>query len=314
MARPPKVGIDYFPFDVDFFDNREKIRPLIARYGADSVALLVYLYCDIYKNGFFVTVDEDYIHICSMDLRMNHNKIRQMLNYFLERSLFDDKLFKAVKVLTARAIQERYQLAVKERVRKNKAPILVDRTLWLIPEHEIAEVSVKNGNVATFIKVISFSDIPRNNPAFPGNNGGNPQKNDIKESKGKKSNYIYTATPAQNQYFTNDELNQAFMLYVNYRVNNGDKLRPEQVSLLKEQLESLSVDDAERVAIVKKATMKGWKEFWPLKKGKEAQPHQKRPKNRFHNFEERNYDYGALEKALYEKHVERKGEPDIPLL
>ena len=70
MARPPKGGIDYFPFDVGFFDDKEKIKPIISRFGADGIALLIYLYCDIYKNGFYITVDEDYLHICSMDLRM----------------------------------------------------------------------------------------------------------------------------------------------------------------------------------------------------------------------------------------------------
>lgn len=309
MARPPKDGIDYFPFDVGFFDDKEKIKPLISKYGADAVALLIYLYCDIYKNGFFVKVNEDYINICSMDLRMNVNKIRQMLNNFLERSLFDGTLFKTVKVLTARAIQERYQLAVRERVRKNKAPILVDRDLWLIPENDIAEVSVKVENVSTLIKVISFLDIPRKNAIIPRNNGVNPEKNDTKESKVKESNNIYTAAPEPNRYFPNNELNNAFMMYINIRLNNGDRLQPEQIILLKDQLDSLSSDDAEKIAIVKKASVGGkngccWKNFYPLAKKKTPAP--TKPKNnRFKNFQERTYDYANLEQQLIEKN--RKG-------
>ena len=306
MARPPKDGIDYFPFDVGFFDDKEKIKPLISKYGADAVALLIYLYCDIYKNGFFTKVNEDYMNICSMDLRMNVNKIRQMLNNFLERSLFDGKLFKTVKVLTARAIQERYQLAVRERVRKNKASILVDRNLWLIPENDILEVSVKVENVSTLIKVISFLDIPRKNEVIPRNNEVNPRKNDIKESKVKESNNIYTAAPVPNRYFTNPDLNQAFILYLNYRLNNGDRLQPEQIQLLKEQLEGMTDKDDERVAIVKQATMKGWKGFYPLKKKAPSSSAPAKPRgNRFKNFPEREYDMNALEKQLIEKN--RKG-------
>lgn len=309
MARPPKDGIDYFPFDVGFFDDKEKIKPLISKYGADAVALLIYLYCDIYKNGFFIKVNEDYINICSMDLRMNVNKIRQMLNNFLERSLFDGTLFKTVKVLTARAIQERYQLAVRERVRKNKAPVLVDRKLWLIPEKDIAEVSVKIENVSTLIKVISFSDIPRKNEVILRNNEVNPRKNDIKESKEKESNIIYTAAPAPNRYFSNPELNNAFLMYVNIRLNNGDKLQPEQILLLKEQLDSLSSNDTEKIAIVKKASVGGkngccWKNFYPLAKNKASTPAKPR-NNRFKNFPEREYDMDSLEKQLIEKN--RKG-------
>ena len=40
MARPRKDGIDYFPFDTDFFSDK-KIRILKSRFGAD--AILVYI-------------------------------------------------------------------------------------------------------------------------------------------------------------------------------------------------------------------------------------------------------------------------------
>lgn len=36
MSRPQKKGLDYFPFDVDFFDDK-KIKVLKGRYGADGV-------------------------------------------------------------------------------------------------------------------------------------------------------------------------------------------------------------------------------------------------------------------------------------
>lgn len=302
MARPPKGGIDYFPFDVGFYDDKEKIKPIISRFGADGIALLIYLYCDIYKNGFYITVDEDYLHICSMDLRMNYNKIRQMLNYFLERSLFDNKLFRTVKVLTARAIQERYQMAIRERVRKNKAPIMVDRKLWLIPENETVEVNIKNGGGSTLIKVISFSDIPGNNEVFPGNNEQNPWKNTIKESKEKKNN-IYIDTPAAEHYFDDPELNEAFRLYVDIRMKHGDKLEPEQIRLLIEQLKSLSDRTEEQIAIINQATMKGWKSFYPLSKPRTSQAVKgtKQKNNRFHNFDQRSYDFKNLEQQLIDR-------------
>lgn len=186
MARPEKEGIDYFPLNVDFIDDKKNIKPIISQFGADGIALLIYLYCDIYKNGFYTKVNDDFIYVASMDLRMNCNKIRQMLNNFLERSLFDKTLFKTVKVLTAPGIQRRYQLAIKERVRKRKSPVIVDQNLWLIPLEEITEVSVKIDNVTTLVKVISFSESPRNNEVIPRNNEENPCNN--QQSKVKESN------------------------------------------------------------------------------------------------------------------------------
>ncbi len=192
MARPLENGIDYFPLNVDFFDDKENIKPIISQFGADGIALLMYLYCDIYKNGFYSNINDDFLHVASMDLRMNYNKIGQMLNNFLARSLFDKTLYQTVKVLTAPGIQRRYQLAIKERVRKRKAPVIVDKKYWLIPEMEIEEVSVKIENVSTVIKVISFYDTPRNNVVSPRNNEINPCNN--QQSKVKESNsYLYKA-------------------------------------------------------------------------------------------------------------------------
>lgn len=42
MARPMKNGLTYFPFDVDFFTDK-KIKRLRAKYGADGIAVYMYL-------------------------------------------------------------------------------------------------------------------------------------------------------------------------------------------------------------------------------------------------------------------------------
>lgn len=186
MARPEKEGIDYFPLNVNFFDDKENIKPIISQFGADGISLLMYLYCDIYKNGFYTKINDDFFYVASMDLRMNSNKIRQMLNNFLERSLFDKTLFRTVKVLTAPGIQRRYQLAIKERVRKRKSPVIVEKDIWLIPSEEITEVSVKTEKGTASIKVISFYESPRNNEVIPRNNDVNPCNN--QQSKVKESN------------------------------------------------------------------------------------------------------------------------------
>ena len=293
MPRPQKEGIDYFPFDVGFFDDKEKIKPVIARFAADGVALLLYLYCEIYKNGYYIKVDEDFIDIISMDLRMNKKKIRQMLAYFIRRSLFDNKLFSTVTVLTSGSIQKRYMFAVKERARKNRAPILVEKEYWLIPEKDIPEVNVRIDNVLTSIKVIHFFDIPRKNEVIPRKKLSNSVENVLKESKEKNNKYIYFASP---------ELDSIFGLYVMSRRQNGDSLTDEQITLLKEELVSLSSNEAEQIAIVKKATMSGWKSFYPLTKKKKTEGSQqgKKTGNKFNNFEGRSYDMGDLEKQLLE--------------
>lgn len=178
MSRPQKKGLDYFPFDVDFFDDK-KIKVLKGRYGADGVTVYIYLLTLIYReNGYFIRYDDDLKYIISDDLNMNDNKIGQIINFLLERSLFDNTLFKSDKVLTSRGIQLRFQEATKSR--GSKKIIEIDRRLWVLEKDE----------TQSHIKCVNFFDEnnkSENNPHFSENN---PDKSEIyftKKSKVKKS-------------------------------------------------------------------------------------------------------------------------------
>ena len=142
MARPRKKGLDYFPLDVDIFQDK-KIRILKAKYGVDGFTIYVYLLCEIYKNGYYLKADDDFICIMADDLRMSINKVKQVLNFLLERSLFDNTLFQSDKVLTSTSVQRRYQLAVKERAKKITVEI---KDFWLLKKEE----------TETFIQVRPF--------------------------------------------------------------------------------------------------------------------------------------------------------------
>ncbi len=176
MARPQKKGLDYFPMDVDIF-NDTKLKVVRAGYGSDGVMLYLYLLCAIYKNGFYIVCDDDFQFVISADLGMTKDKIGQMLSFFLKRSLFDDKLFKADKILTSKGIQRRYQEAIKGRALKN--PVQVEPKFWILEKNE----------TQSFIKVRPFDGFSENNRSFSENNDSfsenNPHK--VKESKVKES-------------------------------------------------------------------------------------------------------------------------------
>lgn len=132
MARRRQEGNLFFRLDVDFFSDR-KVKILKARYGADGITLYLYLLCEIYKTGYYLKIDRDFEYIVSDDLNMESNKVKQVLNFLLERSLFDNTLFQSDKILTSAGIQRRYQAMVKARALKT--PITVER-FWLLPEEE----------------------------------------------------------------------------------------------------------------------------------------------------------------------------------
>ena len=135
MARPKKTGLDYFPFDVDFFSNR-KIRVLRAKYGLEGMSVFMFLLCEIYRNGYYVVWDEDYKLVLTDELGISYDSIEKIVDFMTEKSLLtvvraDEKVY-----LTSKGIQERYQLAVKQRATRRNNIIPVDRKIWLLNDNE----------------------------------------------------------------------------------------------------------------------------------------------------------------------------------
>lgn len=280
MARQKKQGIDYFSLDCDFFSDK-KIKILKARYGADGITIYLYLLCEIYRNGYYIIVDDDFYYIMSDDLNMNCDKVKQVLTFLLERSMFDKQLFQSDAVLTSAGIQRRFQLAVKTRAKKN--PIEVER-FWLLKKEE----------TEPFIKVTLFNDNSEKKENNSKKNNDNSQEESLKESK-VNNKYIY---------YSNPELNDAFEKYILMRnQQQNTPLMKEQIEALRQELSSLGKDEQERVLICKTAFIRGWKGFYPLTKKKSNSSGRNPGKatkqnNNFHNFEGRDYDYAAIEEKL----------------
>lgn len=174
MARPKKQGLDYFPFDVDFFSNK-KIKILKSRYHTDGVIIYIYLLCEIYKNGYYIIWDEDYKFIVADDLNLSDGLIEQVIAFLVKRSLLTSILLGSDTALTSPGIQSRFQEAVKPRA--SKSPVSVIKELWLLTKEK----------TQGFIKVINLKGFSENNPCFSENNPDNFKNNSTKESKVKKS-------------------------------------------------------------------------------------------------------------------------------
>lgn len=166
-----KKGLFFFYFDVNFFGDKN-IKILRARYGSDGIVLYIYILCEVYKdNGYYMQVDDDFIYTASSDLNMSSEKIGQMLNFLLKRSLLDDTLFQSDKVLTSTGIQKHYQDAVKERGKKN--PVSVNEKFWILSEED----------TQGFIKVQHFSDNSEKLTSNSGKKASNSGKTDLNKIK-----------------------------------------------------------------------------------------------------------------------------------
>lgn len=172
MARPRKKGLDYFPLDVDFFQDK-KIKRLRARFGSNGVEVYIYLLCEIYRNGYYIDYDEDLILDISDEVNISENAAKQIMNYLLSRSLFNDKLAKSVKVLTAESIQRRYQEAKKG----GKTDIEVEAKFWVLQKEDTLD----------FIKVRPLKCFSEINHSFSEKNSDYSENNNTKKSKEKES-------------------------------------------------------------------------------------------------------------------------------
>ena len=136
MARPKKKGLDYFPLDVYFINDR-KLRPVKRTYGADGILIYIQILCMIYRDeGYFVRADDDFYGDIADELGMKTQKVTQVVNFLVKRSLFDDKLFNTDKILTSTGIQSRFQEATIKRWMDAGS---IDKSFWLLSEEETME-------------------------------------------------------------------------------------------------------------------------------------------------------------------------------
>lgn len=144
MARPIKLGLDYFPMDTDVLKNI-KIRRLMKKYESPGAILYLNLLCDIYGNSYFVQIGQDYLFDLADQLETEDTEIKAMLDYMVEIGLFDAELWKQ-NILTSKSIQERY-LTAKGRYLNEKK---LEKQYLLIPLPEIkARVSTVKTPVCT---------------------------------------------------------------------------------------------------------------------------------------------------------------------
>lgn len=115
MARPKKQGIDYFPFDVNFFSD-VKIRKIARACGSQSTSILICLLCNIYKdNGYYILWDEDLPFVIADTVGVSEGAVKEVILKAVQVGFFDKDIYEKYKVLTSHGIQSRFKSAVYKR-------------------------------------------------------------------------------------------------------------------------------------------------------------------------------------------------------
>ena len=87
MGRNKKIGLDYFPFDIDFFQDL-RIRKLIKYQGGKAVTVYALLLCNIYKQGYYMRWDEELPFFVSEQTGFEEAYIREVIKCCLVIGLF----------------------------------------------------------------------------------------------------------------------------------------------------------------------------------------------------------------------------------
>ena len=117
MGRNRKTGLDYFPFDIDTFQDI-KIRKLIKYQSGKAVTVYALLLCLIYKGGYYMRWDEELPFIISEQTGFEEAYIQEVIKSCMILGLFSKEMFDAERVLTSKGIQERYRDICKQMNRK----------------------------------------------------------------------------------------------------------------------------------------------------------------------------------------------------
>lgn len=167
-----KTGIDYFPFDIDFFQD-EKVQFISARFGTRGEAITVRLLCKVYRNGYYYNWDEDtaLLFAKSVGDGCSDSCVNDVVYELVKRGFFDKNIFDRFSILTSRGIQRRYLEAGKRRKNLN-----IEDALLLVDVSDYQNVNVINEDVNILSK---NANINRQT--------AHESKEKVKESKGKES-------------------------------------------------------------------------------------------------------------------------------
>ena len=274
-GRPRKTGLNYRSSSTNKYEDFRMV-DLLDKYGPAGAIIYDVISDMVLKQGYYLKIPLQNLALSiqktvgSKWIR-NRDFVLQVVQYCADIGLFDKDLLQQ-SVITSVELQESYSIGtVRSKVQIEEYRLIEEKgkPLLSVPQ---------KGNCVTEMP-INVTEIANDETEMQRRVG--------------LGNNIYISI------FQNPDLERAFQLYIVCREKHGERLTEEQIALLRKEVLEVSTDEAEQLASIKKATIGNWKSFYPVSKKKKEVSKQKSPaKNKFNNFESRNYDFDSLEKQL----------------
>jgi hypothetical protein len=181
--RSCKFGLDYFPVDVDFF-NDEKIEFTSAKHGILAELIAIKLLSKIYRNGYFIEWNEDakYLYAKQFGEGISHELLSVVVEELLSRDFFNQRIFAKYNVLTSHGIQKRFLEATKRRKQTE-----IYKEYLLVSEQN---VSIINQNV----NIIDLN-VNTMSTKTPENVGSGTQRKGKERKEKKRKEHLCAYTP-----------------------------------------------------------------------------------------------------------------------
>jgi hypothetical protein len=146
MSRPFKSGVDFFPLDVVLDD---KVKILEAEQDIVGFAVWVKLHQKVYASNYWINWDKKAKIVFSNDIKVDINKVDNVINSCLEWEIFDENIFNEYSILTSRGIQKRYFYICKKRL---KLEIVEEYTLIEVPKFPNQEIIIVDINLINVVR------------------------------------------------------------------------------------------------------------------------------------------------------------------
>ena len=185
MARPTKLGLDYFPHDTHT-DQDTALALVEAEFGLEAYAVYFKLLEFIYSQGYAIPwgSDECLLFAKRIGAFGASSRISEIIKGLVRRSLFDERVFNSFQILTSASIQVRWLEAKRKKVED------IEKNIRLVPDNRTApEVSAPKIGVNTSENGVFAAKTPVSTVKTPVSAEITPQ------SKVKESRVEYTSSP-----------------------------------------------------------------------------------------------------------------------
>ena len=145
MGRPNKEGLDYFPLDIDIFEDHKILlaQELVDPEGdAHFLRLLlpyvaIRLLREIYHNGYYMRWNKEECLTLSAKIRhgITISILDKITSCLIKTGFFSSYIYNTYNILTSKGIQERWLNVVKDSNRKLKS---------ILPEYELYTYAISS--------------------------------------------------------------------------------------------------------------------------------------------------------------------------